>query len=167
MSESGIEAESVELSDPNGVPTQRVGAPLLSRTPNWVSLEIPADWFWKESFTLLAPDGSANVIASTEPLDPGISLDQYAEIQGDLLSKEFPQYQQFRFEPAMIEGVAEARLREFAWTPDDGERIHQIQVYAVRDSRGITATATTPESAWEPNRHHLQQAIFSLVVDPT
>ena len=34
----------------------------------------PADWFFKEQITFLAPDGQANVIASTEPLDPSIDV---------------------------------------------------------------------------------------------
>jgi hypothetical protein len=60
---------------------------------------LPDTWFAKESITLLAPDGGANIIASSEPLDPGITTEEYTRTQGDVLHQQFP-------------GFEEAELRE-------------------------------------------------------
>jgi hypothetical protein len=164
MSEPGIESGPA-VSNFGRPPTQRLGSP-VKRTPNWISLEIPDGWFWKESFDLLAPEGNANIIASTEPLDPEITLDKFVQAQGDLLSTEFPGFHEFKLERARIRGVLEAMLREFAWNPPDGERVRQLQLYAVRDGRSITATGTTPESAWEANGEQLLGTMLSLLVEP-
>ena len=43
-----------------------------------ISALKPPEWFGKESITLLAPDGRANVIASSEPLAEEIDIDRYA-----------------------------------------------------------------------------------------
>lgn len=46
---------------------------LLQRFKPQLTAPLPEGWFAKESITLLAPDGQANVIASSEPLDRTIS----------------------------------------------------------------------------------------------
>ena len=35
------------------------------------------NWVWKESLTFLAAEGQANVIFSSEPLDPSVDLERY------------------------------------------------------------------------------------------
>jgi hypothetical protein len=99
-------------------------------------------WFAKESVTLLAPDGQANVIASSEPLDPGIDTQTYANVQGDLLRREFPGYREHSFEPFPAFG-RQGLLRVFEWSPPDGVTVTQMQMYFAEDGRGYTATATT------------------------
>jgi hypothetical protein len=98
---------------------------------------------WKESITLLSPDAKANIIASSEPLDPGIDSLRYAEIQGQLLEEGFPGYVSEVFEPTSAFGfAAEGYLRQFQWSPPDGEPVMQYQIYYADGGRGYTATAT-------------------------
>ncbi|MFV0318669.1 MAG: DcrB-related protein [Microthrixaceae bacterium] len=104
---------------------------------------LPAGWFAKESVTILAPDGQANVIVSSEPLDPIVDTEEYVSTQGELLSREFSGFTQYYLEPRTVFGLP-GYLRGFAWTPPDGVEIYQVQAYASVSGRGFTATATTP-----------------------
>jgi hypothetical protein len=111
-------------------------------------MPMPDDWFGKESLTLLAPDGQANIIASSEPLDPGIDTERYAQVQGDLLANEFPHYHQHSFEPFPAFG-RRGWIRVFEWQPPDGVHVTQMQVYYAENGRGYTATATTPSTQFD------------------
>lgn len=107
---------------------------------------LPDGWFAKESITLLAPDGQANVIVSSEPLDPTIDCTRYAEVQGELLRREFPGFFEYSFGPRPTFGHNSGYVRRFSWVPPDGVQVHQVQLYFVRPGRGFTATATTPST---------------------
>jgi hypothetical protein len=124
-------------------------------------------WLAKESHTLLAPDGQANVIASTEPLDPAIDTERFADVQGDVLREEFADYHEHTFEPALVFGGRPGYLRHFEWTPPDGARVTQIQVYYAADGRGYTANATTPSASFDRYERDLRRLIDDLVLDPT
>jgi hypothetical protein len=113
-----------------------------------ISMPVPHEWFAKESLTILAPDGQANVIASSEPLDPNIDTQQYADVQGDLLRREFPSYREHSFEPFPAFG-RQGWMRVFEWQPPDGVPVTQMQVYYVENGRGYTATATTPSTQFD------------------
>jgi hypothetical protein len=119
----------------------------MNRFRPLLSAPVPAGWFVKESTTLLAPDGQANIIASSEPLSPEIDAGQYAEVQGDLLRKEFPGYREHSFEAMRLFGDRDGFMRRFEWEPPDGEPVTQIQVYYAEGGRGFTATATTPRKS--------------------
>jgi hypothetical protein len=109
-----------------------------------ISASLPEGWFAKESITLLHPEGTANVIASSEPLSPEIDTEQYAAVQGDLLEKEFPGFELLAFDPKLIFGGRNGFIRRFKWTPPDNQPVTQIQLYYAEGERGYTATATTP-----------------------
>ena len=85
------------------------GGPMQTFRPR-LRAEVPETWFAKESVTFLAPDGQANVIASSEPLDPSIDTERYASTQGDLLAKEFPGYEQHELRDTEPPGWAPGRL---------------------------------------------------------
>ena len=127
-----------------------------------LSAGLPEGWFAKESITLLAPDGNANVIASSEPLDPSISTEHYTTVQGDLLAKEFPGYQQHTLEQMTIFEDRTAFRRDFEWTPPDSVPIRQIQLYYAESGRGYTATATTPTEYFAEYEMVLAAALRSL-----
>lgn len=137
------------------------------RTRSSVSLEIPEGWYVKESYTVLAPDGQANVIVSSEPLDPGVEARQYAEVQGSLLRGEFPGYEEDGdVEPFSIHGLSgPAFLRRFRWQPEDGVAVRQVQVYGVRSGRGFTATATAPLTSFSSYAAVLSAVLATLTVD--
>ncbi|WP_176445353.1 DcrB-related protein [Blastococcus mobilis] len=97
----------------------------------------------KESITILSPDGQANVIASSEPLDSAINSAEYAREQGELLGEKFPGYTQLHYAPVDVFGGHPGYYRSFQWTPPDNVPVSQFQLYLARNSRGYTATATT------------------------
>jgi len=111
-----------------------------SRTGRLIGV-APASWAFKESVTFIAPSGDANVIASSEPLGPDIDLARYVDVQGALLEDEFPGYLQLSLEAIEVFGTS-GMLRVFEWSPPDSRPVGQMQVYAVLDQRGFTATAT-------------------------
>lgn len=125
---------------------------------------IPNDWFAKESTTVLAPDGRSNVIASSEPLDPTIDSDQYAAIQGDLLRKEFDEFEEKEFEAITLFGGRSGYLRRFEWKPQDSARVTQIQLYYVENARGYTATATTPSDGFAERELLLREILLGLSI---
>ena len=108
-----------------------------------LSAAMPDGWLAKESITLLDPRGQANVIASSEPLDPSIDTARYAEIQSGLLEKEFPGYRQLSYSRTELFGGRYGYERRFEWTPSEGQRVTQIQAYYAENGRGYTMTATT------------------------
>lgn len=128
---------------------------------------LPEGWFAKESITLVAPDGQANVILSSEPLDSSIDVQQYAEVQGELLSTEFPGYHEFHFEPTQVLGGHEGYMRRFEWMPENNPQpVTQMQLYYVENGRGYTATATTPSSEVLRFELLLRQILGRLNIEP-
>jgi hypothetical protein len=127
-----------------------------------LAASLPDTWFAKESLTLLAPDGQANIIASSEPLDLTIDTDRYAEAQGELLRVEFPDFSEARFEKMEMFGGREGYIRQFEWTPPDGVPVTHIQLYYAEDGRGYTATATTPSSNFPALEVELRQLLIGL-----
>ena len=121
-----------------------------------ISTPVPDGWFVKQSVTLLAPDGQANIITSSEPLDPSIDTEQYASVQGDLLLKEFSGYVELDSGWHVLENGEQVFRRHFSWETPDGVRVTQIQMYASAAGTGYTATATTPTSQFD--EHHLVMA---------
>ena len=149
-----------------GQPVAGAQPPAVVRCAGTLSMEMPSDWFFKESYTLLAPDGQANLISSTEPLDPTVDAEQYAMVQGDLLTTEFPGYQHVAFYEVPIPGLpGPVFFREFSWRPPEGEPVTQMQIYAVvpGGGRGITATGTASREHFGRYRDALYRQMTSLV----
>jgi hypothetical protein len=113
-----------------------------------ITAQIPDDWLTKESITLYEQNWEANVIASYEPIEEGLTSKEYAESQGDPLRQEFPAYDEISFSPTELLGGRSGYLRKFEWTPPDGERVTQLQLYYAENGRGFTATATTSSVAF-------------------
>ncbi|UDY34998.1 DcrB-related protein [Dermatobacter hominis] len=129
-----------------------------------IGVTVPAGWFVKESITLLAPSGQANVIVSSEPLDPTITTAQYAATQGELLRREFPGYVEHRVDETGVFGM-DGYLRQFEWTPPDGVRVAQVQAYATREGRGYTATGTAPATVAGEHIRTFLDVLRSVEVD--
>jgi hypothetical protein len=127
-----------------------------------ISASKPVEWFAKESQTFYAPDGRANVIVSSEPLDLDIDSKSYADSQGDLLEQEFPGYAEHSFEPRAVFGGRSGFLRRFTWLPEDSEPVSQIQVYYAELGRGYSATATTTTSDYPLLEVELMALLESL-----
>lgn len=131
-----------------------------------LSAQIPDGWLAKESLTLIAPDGLANIIASSEPLGPETDLKAYAEAQEELLAREFPGYTQYSFEPMeVLGGGREGFVRRFEWFPPDSGLVMQMQFYYVENGRGYTATATAPSSEFERYEFVLLDVLEGLLLE--
>ncbi len=135
-----------------------------ARVGGGVTVAVVPGWSSKESVTLTRADGSANVIVSLEQLTRGESLTDYVQMHGDLLSAEFPLFEQVGLEPAFVRGVREACLRQFAWTPEGGARVSQLQLYAVTGTWGLVATATTSDAQAPELRDELVEVLASVAV---
>jgi hypothetical protein len=131
----------------------RLTAPLLD---GWVAT--------KESLTLLAPSGKANVIASREPLAPGMDTAEYAEAQSDHLRTELPEYRQLSFEETEVFGGRPGLIRRFEWNPPEGNRVTQIQLYYAESGAGYTATATTESADFDGYESDLRAVLEGLTV---
>ena len=118
--------------------------PVSTCLPARLSCDVPPGWYVKESLTLLAPDGSANVLMSSEPLDDSTGSAEYAAEQGRLLQLDFPGYHEFECRPVPWPHDYPAWFRRFQWCPPDGPEVEQFQVYWVDRGRGYTGTATSP-----------------------
>lgn len=127
-----------------------------------IGIGIPADWYAKESLTVLETHGQANVIVSSEPIDPSIDVDRYVALQGELLDTEFTGYYEESLEPAEVFGGRRGYIRRFGWSPPDGVPVRQIQVYAVEEGYGYTATATTPLTQYDRFEALFEDVIASL-----
>jgi hypothetical protein len=114
-------------------------------TDSRLRVQVPAGWAVKESFTVLSPDGQANIIVSREPLAPDLTTEQYAEIQHGLLRREFPGFEQHDLSEVTL-AYGPALLRTFSWTPSGGAPVTQRQLYFAVDGTGYTATATAASS---------------------
>lgn len=131
-----------------------------------ISVEVPPDWYAKESITMLEPAGRANLIFSSEPISSEIDGRKYAEAQQDLLREEFPGWTPLGdLEPYPMAGLEEhGWLRDFAWEPSEGRRIRQIQIYGAYQGRGWTATATAEIDDFATLEEILLEAMSLLVV---
>ena len=132
-----------------------------------IAAALPDGWYAKESLTVLAPDGQANVILSSEPLDASIDARRYAEVQGELLAREFPRYTEIGRGDTALTGGIPAGWRQFRWSPPDGLPVTQLQLYAVPvPGRGYTATATSSDAHWAGYAELLRFIVFQVVLRP-
>ncbi|MGY1813936.1 hypothetical protein [Blastococcus sp. SYSU D00820] len=136
--------------------------------PRWtaeqVRAQVPAGWLAKQSVTLVAPDGQANVIVSSEPLDRAVTTDEYAHTQGELLRRDFPGYAESVFTVLPL-STGPAYLRLFSWSPPNGVPVVQQQVYLARGGTGYTATATAPATTAAALAEVFDQVFATLVLD--
>lgn len=125
----------------------------------------PPGWYRKTSVTLLAPDGQANMIASSEPLDPTIDTEQYALTQLTLLRREFPKFEEHASGRLDLDGII-AVWRQFSWSPPDGVPVTQVQLYATTIGRGYTATGTSPTASWDRFEEIFHDTFRSMIITP-
>jgi hypothetical protein len=126
--------------------------------------DLPDGWQVKESITLLAPDGQANVIASSEPIDPDVDSHKYADSQAAMLRREFPGFSEYSSGPETVFGGRSGFERVFEWTPPDGVPVTQIQHYHASNGQGYTATATTPSRLFVAVESVLRNILHSVVI---
>ncbi|MDQ5825426.1 MAG: DUF1795 domain-containing protein [Chloroflexota bacterium] len=140
----------------------------MQRYKQEIGGQLPEGWLvGKESIMFLEPNGEANVIASSEPLGTGIDTKQYAELQGDLLRKDFEGYVYVEtvFEQVEVWGGKQGYLRRFQWEPPDNVPVTQIQIYYVENGRGYTATATVPSKYEERFELQLRLILGALTIE--
>jgi len=141
-----------------------IGGQMTRFTPR-LSLPLPDGWRAREEITLVAPDGQANIVASSESVSADLTTREYAEAAGTTLaSNQLPGFQEISFEPSELSDGREGWLRRFTWDPPDAPNVTQSQLYYVEGERGYTATATSV--AGEAARYDLQlsQLLSGLLV---
>ena len=84
-----------------------------------------------------------------------------------MLRDEFPGYQELAFEETELFGGRRGYIRQFEWSPPDGVRVSQIQLYYTEDGRGYTATATTPKDNFPGVELVLRQLLSGLRIRAT
>jgi len=136
------------------------------RVSSSIGGEIPTGWLWKETMTLLAPDGTSNVIASSEPLPDGVDAAAFARSQGELLYRTLPAYAELDFSPSAAFGTPDGFVRTFEWAPPEGQPVTQVQIYAVVGNRAYTATATAEKQSFPAARTALLEVLRSVVARP-
>jgi hypothetical protein len=135
--------------------------------PPAIAVCMPPGWSLRESLTVTSPGGDANVIFSSERLQPPISAWDYMINGYDLLASEFSGFVSRGFEQFSIEGVTgEVYRHVFEWEPpEEGSRpVVQMQLYAVRQARGFTATATTTADRIDELGSVLVGILSSLII---
>jgi hypothetical protein len=130
-----------------------------------LSAGVPEGWVAKGSITLVAPDGEANVIASTEPLEEVVDTERFADARGEVLEQGFPGYREMHAGPVRLLGGRRVFHRIFEWTPEDSEPVTQIQVYHVEGRQAFTATATTPSATFEASQDVLKAILAALRIE--
>lgn len=129
-----------------------------------VAADVPAEWQWKESVTIVAPDQQTNVIASSEPMPAGMDLRGFADSQGELLRSQLPGFAEVDLSPSPAFGQADGFVRTFQWNPPESLPVTQIQIYAVVSGRGYTATATATTDTFGAAKPALLALLASLTV---
>ena len=71
----------------------------MTRFTSQLQVPLPPDWLAEESITIQAPDGAANVIASSEAVSVDVTTEAYAEASRQMAASEFPEYRELSFEP--------------------------------------------------------------------
>jgi len=116
----------------------------MTRFESELTLPLPPDWVARDTLTLVSPDGRANVTASSEPVDPDTTTEQFAtSIGASLADGQFPGYHEISSGPTDTVDGEPAWLRRFDWSPPDSERVSQLQLYFARGGRVYTLTATS------------------------
>jgi hypothetical protein len=133
-----------------------------------LSAPVPEGWLVKESLTLLAPDGFANVIASSESVDKTLTTQQYADGQGKDLRNQFPKFKELSYGPAQMLGGRECFVRRFEWSPPDREddAVTHVQVYHIAAGRGYTLTATARSVRFESVEAILISVLERVQISP-
>lgn len=114
--------------------------------PRRLLAEPPPGWLVKKNPTLFAPDGRATVITSRDPSGPSPTTTQYADLQGELLVREFSGFRHRSYDLTVVFGEFPGYVREFSRTPPGGVELTLIQCSCVVGGRGYPVT--TPPSTW-------------------
>jgi hypothetical protein len=130
-------------------------------------LEIPRydGWGGRWSATLTAAGGRANLVATTEPIDPSIDPRQYADAQAEPVEREFDDYVELSFEAALVFGGRPGYLRRFEWRSDIG-RVRQMQAYYTWNGRAYLMTGTALAEGFEEVEESLNALMAGVTIGP-
>lgn len=128
-------------------------------------VNLPAGWFAaKESVQVIAPQGQANVIVSSEDTGPLATTEEYVAAHERALHTQIEGYREISFAPAPVFGGRAGYLRHFEWQPPDGVPVTQLQTYLLHDGRGYTATATVPTSQFATLEATLRMVLEGIAI---
>lgn len=131
--------------------------------PRLRALHVPPGWETREEISLLAPNGRANVLASSVPLEKPLTTEEYASLHSEQMPIEFRGYKEASFEPAQLLGDKSCWVRDFKWDPPDtAGSVRQLQVYHSDGKRGYTATVTALVADFLEQEAELLQVLRGL-----
>jgi hypothetical protein len=122
---------------------------------------LPDGWIGRESITLLAPTGNANVIASSDEVNPTLNTKDYADAQVAQARAEFPGYRQLMLKEFRVFGGLPGYIHQFEWESDKGT-VRQTQLYYVANGTVWYATATATSIAYEQVQGQLLEVLSGL-----
>jgi hypothetical protein len=134
--------------------------PSLRRFRPGLTALAPAGWFVRESIQISNGEG-ASVFASADFVTPETTLESYAREHGEVMSRELREFAELDLAETTL-GVTPALLRRFRWTPEAGDTLTQLQLYAVEGGRAILATATAPADAFEGLEPVLLELLYGI-----
>ena len=133
-----------------------------------IEFKVPDGWAYREQVTVTRTGDtagvSANVIASSEPIESGKTASDYAKAMGGQYEREFPGYAELAFEEIDIFGGTDGWLRQFSWEPEPGLRIDQMQAYYTIGDRSYMATASAEADDFDNCKESLVEILNSLSV---
>ena len=117
---------------------------------------------WKDqSLTLFSSPADApaefSFVVSREAVPPGTASSAYARRQMAQLPGSLPGFELLRESSALVDSLP-ALEAEFLWQSDKG-RMHQWQVYVVRNGVALTLTATAPQEALTRHRPDVRRLL--------
>jgi hypothetical protein len=86
-------------------------------------------------------NGSANILGTAERLGP-ITSEAYANNTGLQLERGFAEYEELSLDRTDLRSAVGGFRRVYEWTPPDGRRVRQVQVYIAECRQGYVFTAT-------------------------
>jgi hypothetical protein len=123
---------------------------------------VPDGWEVRGTIELVSRELQARVIASTEELPPGGTLEDYLEQHERMLAEHFPDYEELGVERLSTASGAPAVLRSFMWKPPDWPAIGQLQLYAVDRGRGFVVTASAERERFAEIAPALREVVLGV-----
>jgi hypothetical protein len=140
---------------------------------NWQGLEmrrfspgmtalIPEGWVIRESIEFASPAERAYVIASAYIPPADTTSAQLAEAQGNFLRERLPEYDEVSLVETSLPHGGAGLVRSFRWTPPEGERLAELQLYAVANGRAIVLTARSPAEGFDEREPKLRELLLGI-----
>jgi hypothetical protein len=136
----------------------------MHRFRSVLSVAVPDGWLARESIELVSTDERVYVAASVSALPPDMTLDQYAEDHSRQIGELYPEYEETGLDRVTLPSGRETIFRNLRWQPPEGDRLGEVQMYAIEDGRGILARACTPVDSFAQHEARLREVLSGITL---